>query len=129
MKLFSPERFRSAPDLLRVVVSGILIAHGAARIYYRTVDEFGVFLDSSHFPAGPLLAWAVTLVEVIGGCSLLLGIFRRPLSLYFIAQLLLGIGLVHAQYGFFVVGHGRNGIEYSLLLIASLIVIARSKGN
>lgn len=129
MKFLSRERFRSATDLLRMVVSSILISHGMARIYYRTVDEFGTFLDSSGLAAGPVLAWIVTLIELLGGFSLLFGIYRRPLSLYFIGEFLVGIALVHAQHGFFVVGHGRNGIEYSLLLIASLLVIARSKGG
>jgi hypothetical protein len=34
-----------------------------------------------------------------------------------------GIALVHAPEGWFVVGLGRNGMEYSVLLISSLLLI------
>ena len=36
----------------------------------------------------------------------------------------MGILLVHAPEGWFVVGAGRNGMEYSVLLIASLALVA-----
>ncbi len=35
----------------------------------------------------------------------------------------MGIVLVHAPAGWFVVGHGRNGMEYSVLLIAALLCV------
>lgn len=34
-----------------------------------------------------------------------------------------GIVLVHAPEGWFVVGHGRNGVEYSVLLIGCLVIL------
>ena len=36
---------------------------------------------------------------------------------------LAGIVLVHAPAGWFVVGLGRNGMEYSVLLIACLLLV------
>ena len=36
----------------------------------------------------------------------------------------MGIVLVHAPSGWFVVGGGRNGMEYSVLLIAVLLAQA-----
>ena len=42
----------------------------------------------------------------------------------------MGIVLVHAKSGWFVVGGGSNGAEYSVLLIPCLMVIAaQSKGR
>jgi putative oxidoreductase len=38
----------------------------------------------------------------------------------------MGIILVHAKEGWFVVGAGRNGVEYSVLLIAVFVALAIS---
>ena len=54
-----------------------------------------------------MLAWAVTMVEIVGGAALAAGFFVRPLAVWFSAQLAIGI-LVHASEGWFVVGAGRN---------------------
>ena len=35
-----------------------------------------------------------------------------------------GIYLVHWKHGWFVVGHGTNGIEYSVTLVAALLATA-----
>ena len=35
-----------------------------------------------------------------------------------------GVAMIHAKEGWFVVGAGRNGMEYSLLLIGSLALVA-----
>ncbi len=59
-----------------------------------------------------------------GGGALALGKWIRPLALYFAAQLAMGIVLVHAREGWFVVGAGRNGMEYSVLLIVVLLAVA-----
>lgn len=72
-------------------------------------------------------AWAVTLIEIIGGTLLLLGRYTAPLAAYFIIQTALGIWWVHWHAGWFVVGLGRNGMEYSVLLIACLIAVLLGK--
>jgi putative oxidoreductase len=43
----------------------------------------------------------------------------------FALQLLAGMVLVHASAGWFVVGLGRNGMEYSALLVVCLLLIWR----
>ena len=48
----------------------------------------------------------------------------RPFALLFMAIYAMGIVLVHAPEGWFVVGAGRNGMEYSVLLIGSLTLVA-----
>jgi len=110
--------------LLRVVVAGLLVVHGIARIRLGIVDDFGGFLSMVGLPFGVAFAWLLTVVEVAGGLSLALGFWTRWLCAWFIAQLVAGIFLVHLQEGWFVVGAGRNGIEYSVLLIAVLVAAA-----
>lgn len=110
--------------VLRVAVASIFVVHGVTRTVLGTVDDFGAFLSSSGLPAGGAVAWVLTLVEMIGGMGLALGLAVRPLTLWFGAQIIVGIVLVHAQAGWFVVGAGRNGAEYSALILACLLVVA-----
>ena len=114
---------RRALNLLRIVVALLLVVHGAARLGLGIVDDFGGYLDEVGFPLGHVLAWTITVMELAGGTLLAFGRWTRPLAFYFAAQLTLGIVLVHAQEGWFVVGAGRNGVEYSVLLITVLLAV------
>jgi putative oxidoreductase len=114
----------SALAFLRLVVAVILFIHGAARIANGTVDDFGVFLGSQGFPLGFFIAWGITLFELIGSVLLAAGFYTWVISLLFAAQLAAGIALVHWKEGWFVVGAGRNGMEFSALLIAVLLSTA-----
>jgi len=110
--------------VLRVAVAAMIIIHGAARVKLGGVDDFGVFLAQHRVPNGAAAAWALTAVEIAGGLALALGRFVLPLCVWFAAELAAGIALVHFKNGWFVVGAGRNGMEYSVLLIAALASIA-----
>lgn len=118
------DRPSQALGVLRVVVALLLVVHGVARASLGIVDDFGVFLAGVGLPVGPALAWLLTGVEVVGGLALAAGWLVRPLCAWFGAQLLAGIVLVHLPEGWFVVGAGRNGMEYSVLLLAVLGAVA-----
>jgi len=119
-----PPAAHRARLLLRATLGLLLAIHGAFRIYDHGVNGFGGFLASEHVPFGVAVAWLVTVVEVVGGPALILGVLVTPLCAWFALELFAGIVLVHAQDGWFVVGGGRNGMEYSVLLIAGLIATA-----
>jgi putative oxidoreductase len=110
--------------LLRVVVALLLLVHGVMRVRLGIVDDFGGFLSLNQIPLGNVLAWTITVVEIAGGLILVLGYWVVWLCGWFIIQLVAGVFLVHAKDGWFVVGAGRNGMEYSVMLIAALISIA-----
>ena len=122
-------RAGAALTLLRVGTALLLLVHGVARAYLGIVDDFGVVLTRWGFPAGPALAWAITTVEIAGGLSLAAGYLVRPLAGWFILQLAMGIYLIHGRVGWFVVGAGRNGMEFSVLLILCLAAIAIGDGD
>lgn len=111
----------------RVLVAGLFIAHGVIRAWVGTVDDFGTFLDSRGFPFGVVLAWMITIFEIAGGAALAAGKYTRPIALGFVFHQVMGIALVHAKNGWFVVGHGTYGVEYSVLLIGSCLLIASNK--
>ena len=115
---------RYALTALRVVVALLLIVHGVARVSLGIVDDFGGFLEGVGFPFGVALAWAITVFEIAGGLALAAGRWVRPIALVFALELAMGLVLVHASEGWFVVGAGRNGMEYSVLLIAVLLAVA-----
>lgn len=113
-----------ALTFLRIVVAGILLVHGIARIYLGIVDDFGDFLTLKSFPLGFYLAWAITIFEIIGSLALMAGYYVSILSIIFAVHIFAGILLVHLKEGWFVVGAGRNGMEFSVLLIACFLAIA-----
>lgn len=108
---------------LRIMVSLVMMAHGFQRVYFGTVTGFGEFLNAKGFLMGVPLAWGITLFELIAGFALLLNFFTRWISMIWAVQLVVGIVLVHAQQGWYVVGPSTGGVEYSLVLIVSLSVL------
>jgi putative oxidoreductase len=115
--------------VFRIAVGLFLMAHGLMRLYVHSLQGFGEFLASNGFPYGYTLAWCVTLLDIIGGALLVLGIARKPVCIAFIIELLMGIILVHFKNGWFVVGHQSGGMEYSVLLILCLLLIASTGKN
>jgi putative oxidoreductase len=111
---------RKALALLRVAVAGLLFIHGAARAATGGYVPFGGFLESQGFPAGVAWAAGITAIELVGAPLLAAGRLVVPLCVYFMIELSIGIVLVHLNEGWFVVGLGRNGVEYSALLIVCL---------
>jgi putative oxidoreductase len=110
--------------LIRCVLAVLIFVHGAARVLADGVVPFGGFLETRGFPLGVVLAWAITLVELVAAPLLAWGRWVTPLALVFSAIYACGIWLVHASAGWFVVGLGRNGAEYSVLLITGLLANA-----
>lgn len=120
--VFQP-KIRIAFFGFRIVVSLLLIIHGIVRWYAGGVDDFGGFLNSQGFGFGLAIAWVLTITEILGGLLMAVGVLSLWFAFFFIAELVAGLLLVHGKEGWFVVGYGRNGSEYSVLLIASLLLI------
>lgn len=123
MAEFDARRAALALLVLRAVLAGLIAAHGWARWVFGGVVPFGAWLDGLGFPFGPGIAAGVTAIEILGTPLFALGRFVFPLSLLYSAIYVMGIVLVHAPAGWFVVGLGRNGMEYSVLLIVCLLVV------
>jgi putative oxidoreductase len=106
--------------VVRIAVGLLLDVHGWTRVLSGGVPRFGEWLAGQGFPAGTALAWAISIFEIVGSFCLVIGRFVRFVAPVHIAILGAGIAMVHAREGWFVVGGGRNGVEYSVLLIACL---------
>ena len=99
------------------------MAHVLIRIYLGTVGGFGEFLNLQGFVIG-VLAWGITVFEIIGGAAMALGFYVRWIASVFMIQLIMGIFLVHLEKGWFVVDASQGGVEYSALLLVCLMVIS-----
>lgn len=117
-------RTAQALEALRVTVAILILIHGVYRLAAGLVVPFGTWLDSIGFPFGYGWAMAVTLYELVGPALMLARRWTSLAALGHAAILTLGMILVHLPAGWFVVGGGRNGMEYSVLLIVSLLAIA-----
>ena len=118
------DRNQTALVIIRILLAAVMFIHGAARISNGTIGGFGEFLTSQGFPLGFYLAWAITIFELVGSVLLAAGFYAWIIALIFAVHLASGVYMIHAKEGWFVVGAGRNGMEFSFLLIASLLAIA-----
>src|SRR6266702_3579350 len=110
-------------DIVRIAIALILIVHPIFRIFEGEVKGFGEFLSSEGFPLGVALAWLVTLLSFVCSVAMIIRRLVVPACIGHIVILIVGIVLDHAHDGWFVVGGGRNGMEYSITLIICLFAV------
>ena len=115
--------------LLRSILGIIIASHGWHRLSTGGYEPFGEWLNSEGFPFGYSIALAITLFEVCGSLFLVIGKKLPYICATYIVIYFTGLVMVHLQHGWFVVGSGSNGIEYSVLLIVSLFCIGYPKIN
>lgn len=120
------DRVEASLSIVRVALAVLIFIHGAYRASHwdPNVTGFGDWLSSMGFPQGLYWAAAVTIYELVGPLFILARRFVTIACLGHIAILGLGAYLVHYPDGWFVVGAGRNGMEYSALLLVGLAAVA-----
>jgi putative oxidoreductase len=112
--------------LLRLSVATIFLSHSLHGIFNENdISNFGnLFLNEIGFaPFGVFIAWSVVISQIVTSIFLLLNKCVKIASIINIIILLFGIVTVHYKEGWFVVGAGRNGMEFSFLLICVLLSI------
>lgn len=109
--------------ILRIVLAVVFISHGAHKLFVGGVGPTADFFSSLGIPMAGLSAWFITFLEFGGGIALLLGWMTSAFSVLLIAHMLTGIVLVHSSEGWFVVGPGTGGVEFSLVLVAGLLAL------
>jgi putative oxidoreductase len=105
--------------LIRLGVAIILLIHGMGGMFNGGVNNFGnLYLNQVGFaPLGLYLAWAVKISHVVCAISLLINRYVIATSVITIFILIMGIIMIHGKEGWFVVGGGRNGVEFNFILI------------
>lgn len=116
--------------LLRLAVAIILLMHSVPGMFNNGINDFGnLYLNQIGFaPMGVLLAWAIKLSHVVSALCLLFERYVKWAAVVTMAILLTGIVLIHFEEGWYVVGGGRNGLEFNFLLIFALLTIMFPNG-
>jgi putative oxidoreductase len=127
------ERWALVP--LRLVVGFGFAAHGYAKLA-RGPGSFAVILQVMGIPAPGIVAWATSLLESLGGISLMVGACVAPLSIPLAVVMVTAMLGVHLRYGFSSVKlqaltasgavFGPVGYELNLVYVAALLALALS---
>jgi len=108
------------------------IVHGWAK-WSRGPADFADLLRRVDVPLPLLNAWLVTLLEILGGLALLIGVFVAIVSVPLIFSMLGAMLTVNIKYGFSAIDtigltpegpqFGPPGYEINLLYIAGLVAL------
>lgn len=114
------QQINYAALILRVTLGAMFIAHGLLKIMVFTLPGTVQFFDSVGFAGW--MAYPVTLLELIGGSLLILGIATRWTALALI-PVLLGALSVHLSNGWLYT-NANGGWEYAAFLTVACVVQA-----
>ena len=117
---------------LRLLIGFGFAAHGLAKLG-RGPDQFAAVLSALGIPTPSLAAWLTTLLELVGGISVMAGAFVLPLSAPLAAVMLTAMFAVHVPNGFSSIKlravtaagaeFGAPGYELNLLYLAGLATL------
>ena len=110
--------------LLRYITALLFIAHASMRFVDDTIAGFGAFMEARGFAHGEAWVLAITAYELGAGTLLLLNRGVRWAASGLAVIVAVGIWLIHRHNGWFVGEHGTGGSEYSVALLAMLLVLA-----
>ena len=111
--------------LIRVVLGGIMVAHGAQKLFGwfggPGLAGTGGWLEAMGLRPARVWAGLTGLAEVGGGALLILGLLT-PLGAAAVAGVMLvAIATVHWRNGFF---NSNGGYEFNLLIVATALALA-----
>lgn len=109
-----------APVVLRVIVGVVMAGHGWQKLSNGPENLADSLLTAEGIPAPLLVAWLMTIAELVGGVFLVVGFLTRLSTLPILVVLIGAILLVKLEVGFLSSAEG-TGAEFDLVLIAGLI--------
>lgn len=112
--------------LLRVMIGVVFLMHGGQKLFVFGFHGVAGMLSSLKIPLPAIFAVVVTLVELLGGVGLLLGLVTRIAAALLMVDMLVAVLVVHLKNGFFF----PTGFEYPLtLLVANLCLALAGPGE
>jgi len=113
-----PQRLNVALAILRIVVGGIFIAHGAQKLFvFGLAGVVGAF-GQMGIPLPGIIGPAIAILEFFGGIALVLGLLTPPIALLLAVDMLGAISLVQIKKGLI------GGYEFELLLLGTALALA-----
>jgi len=113
-----------APLALRLGLAVVFVDHGYSKLTGGPADGFAGMLTGLGVGAPALVAWLVTIAELVGGLMLLAGLATRLVTLPLIATIVGAIILVKADVGIIAAsGTPMPGAELDIALLAGLVAL------
>ena len=109
--------------ILRIAVGVVFAAHGGQKLFMMGFDGVAGFFGMLGIPLPMVAAIGVTLVELVGGIALILGLGTRYVAGLLTLDMLVALVLVHLPNGIFV---SEGGYELVLVLAAAALFFALS---
>jgi putative oxidoreductase len=122
LRRFAP----AAPVIARLLVGTVMAVHGWDKLTAMTPSGFGEgMLGMLGVPAPVVFGWVVTLIELVGGVALIVGVLTRISALLNAMVLIGALLLVKVDIGLLApVGAEMPGAELEFGLLAGLLVVA-----
>lgn len=117
----APDKADLAMTIIRVIVGIAFFAHGWQKVFTFGFAGTGGFFESLGIPAAGFFAIVVSLLELLGGLALILGIGTRIVGLLLAIDMFTALLVVHLPNGFFV---SENGYELVLVLGTAALAFA-----
>ncbi len=106
--------------LLRVVLGLVFIAHGWDKAFRTGIDATVTDWTSLGIPQPRMSAWAVSVVEMLGGAMLVLGLLTPAAGVVLALDMVAAFYFVHLDHGLFVT---EGGWELVLVLFAACVTL------
>lgn len=75
--------------ILRLIVGGIFLAHGIDKL--NNINDVITFFSDPSIGLGAFWAWAVAIIETVGGAAIILGLFTRYVSILLAVVMIVAI--------------------------------------
>jgi putative oxidoreductase len=113
---------------LRLALGLIFVLHGWMNVVRGQESFLREMLAMAGWSAPDLLVWMITVLELLGGLALMLGMFTSLAALILAVEMVVAVVLFHIRQGFFIVAIPNvplaYGFEYHLALVGGLVCLA-----
>jgi putative oxidoreductase len=113
--------------IARIGVGVVFVAHGWQKLATFGVGSTAASFDQTGVPLPTISAWFATLVELLGGAALILGLAVPVAGLLLFVNMLGAYLTVHARHGIFV--QARGGELVIALGAAGLLLAVSGAGR
>jgi putative oxidoreductase len=116
---------RCGITVLRVVVGIVFLMHGWQKFFTFGMHGVTGMMTSIGVPLPHFFAVVVSLVELLGGIGLILGLLTRVAAAFLTIDMIVAVLAVHLKHGFFL----PMGFEYALSLLAAKVCLLLNGGG
>ncbi len=108
--------------VLRVIVGIVFLVHSGQKLFIWGFHGVAGFLGGLGIPFPMFSGVVLTLVELLAGAALVLGLLTRWAAMLLALEMLVAILTFHLKHGFFV----PAGVEYPLMLLTANVTLLLS---